>query len=75
MVAEARRADGSHLIDAGWTPDIEAQGSTDQAAVGYENFRSFISESPVSERFPNSCPARSPDWYSLMEFRKTFGEG
>ena len=42
MVAKARRADGSHLIDAGWTPDIEAQGSTDQAAVGYENFRSLF---------------------------------
>ena len=30
MVAKVRRADGSHLIEAGWTPDIEAQGSADQ---------------------------------------------
>lgn len=36
MVAKARRADGSHLIDAGWTPTLSA-GFTDQAAVGYEN--------------------------------------
>jgi len=56
MVAKVRRADGSHLIEAGWTPDIEAQGSADQQ-LGTKISGAY-SESPVSERFPNSCVRR-----------------
>ena len=75
MVAKVRRADGSHLIDAGWTPDIEAQGSTGQAAVGYENFRSFIRRvllASVSQILASGAVA------GLVQFDgvpKNFGEG
>ena len=76
MVAKVRRADGSHLIDAGRTPeDIEAQGSADQAAVGYENFRSFIRRvllASVSKILASGAVA------GLVQFDgvpKNFGEG
>lgn len=44
MVAKVRREDGSHLIEAGWTPDIEAQGSADQQ-LGTKTSGAYFGES------------------------------
>lgn len=59
MVAKVRRTGGSHLIETGWTPDIEAQGSADQQ-LGTKISGAY-SESPVKRAFPKFLrPARSP---------------